>query len=44
VTNPTALSTNPRDVAEYDALFAELERIAVFGDQAREVINQVADA
>jgi transcriptional regulator with XRE-family HTH domain len=40
----TALSTDSHDIAEYEALFEELERIAVFDDPARQVINAVADA
>lgn len=39
----TALLTDQRDVAEYTALFLELERLAIFEDQARQVLNEVAD-
>ena len=39
----TALLTDQRDVAEYTALFVELERLAIFEDQARQVLNEVAD-
>jgi transcriptional regulator with XRE-family HTH domain len=33
----TALSDNPKDIEEYEALFGELEKIAVFDDRARDL-------
>ncbi len=38
----TALSTDQRDLDDYLALFAELEKLAVFGEQAVEVIRRVS--
>lgn len=38
----TALLTNPQDVAAYDTLFSELERIAVYGDEARAELRRIA--
>jgi transcriptional regulator with XRE-family HTH domain len=40
----TSFLTDPRDVAEYLKLFADLERLAVYGDDARQVIEQTAAA
>lgn len=42
--NATALSTDPRDVAEYEDLFGHLESVAVWQDEARAVLEQVAGA
>lgn len=38
----TALLTNPQDVAAYHEMFGALERMAVFGDEARAVFERVA--
>lgn len=39
----TALLTNLQDVAAYDTMFTALERMAVFGAQARAVFEQIAE-
>lgn len=39
----TALIDDLDDIATYGALFSELERLAVFGDEARAELNRVAD-
>lgn len=39
----TALLTAPQDVAAYEAMFASLEVMAVYGDQARELFRRIAD-
>jgi transcriptional regulator with XRE-family HTH domain len=39
----TALTSDQRDVEAYESLFAELERIAVFGDEARSFLADLAD-
>lgn len=38
----TAFITDPVEVATYDRRFAELESVAVFGDEAREVFARIA--
>jgi len=38
----TALTTEPNDLADYDALFTELEQMAAFDDDARALIGRVA--
>jgi hypothetical protein len=40
----TALTTEPRDVADYEALFDELELMAVFNDDVRELLRATADS
>lgn len=40
----TALSTEPRDIADYDVLFDELRRMAVFGDDVRELLRSTAES
>lgn len=39
----TALIDNPADIATYEALFSELEQMAVFGDWARAELRRIAD-
>lgn len=39
----TALIDNPEDIATYEALFIELEQLAVFGDEARAELRRIAD-
>lgn len=39
----TALIDDPEDIATYSALFGELERLAVFGDEARAELLRIAD-
>jgi hypothetical protein len=39
----TALTTEADDIADYDALFAELEQMTVYDDEARALIAQVAE-
>jgi transcriptional regulator with XRE-family HTH domain len=39
----TALTSDERDVATYESLFAELERVATFGEDARAVLGRLAD-
>lgn len=39
----TAFITDPVEVHAYDRRFAELEHVAVFGDQAAQVFQRVAD-
>jgi hypothetical protein len=39
----TALITHPQDVAAYDGIFRELERMAAFGDDARATLQKAAD-
>lgn len=39
----TALIDDPNDIATYEALFNELERMAVFGDEARTELCRIAD-
>ncbi len=39
----TALIDNPEDIATYSALWSELERIAVWDDEARAVFERIAD-
>ncbi|MGH3806192.1 MAG: helix-turn-helix domain-containing protein [Pseudonocardiaceae bacterium] len=39
----TALIDDPTDVATYEALFSELERMAVFEDEARAGLQRIAD-
>ncbi|MGH3615722.1 MAG: helix-turn-helix domain-containing protein [Pseudonocardia sp.] len=39
----TALTTDARDIAEYDALFRRLEQAAAFGDAAREELRAITD-
>lgn len=39
----TAFITDPAEVAAYDRRFAELEHVAVFGDEAARVFQRVAD-
>ena len=39
----TAFITDPIEVGAYDHRFAKLERVAVFGDEARTVFARVAD-
>lgn len=41
--NATAVLTEPPDVAVYTDLFAQLERMAVFDDEARSVLAHIAD-
>lgn len=38
----TALTSDPRDLREYQDLFARLEGVAAWGDEARDVIARVA--
>lgn len=38
----TALIDNPEDIATYAALFSDLERMAVFGDEARAELRRIA--
>ncbi|MHA6621981.1 helix-turn-helix domain-containing protein [Pseudonocardia sp. DLS-67] len=38
----TALTTEPGDVADYDALFTELEKMAVYDDDVRTLISRAA--
>jgi transcriptional regulator with XRE-family HTH domain len=38
----TAFITDPRDVSDYEKLFAELEALASFDDDARRVISRIA--
>lgn len=40
----TALSQNAHEIVEYEALFQELEAIAVFDDDARAILTTVSDA
>jgi len=42
-TTATAMLTEPRDVATYVELTDELERLAVYGDEARDILNRVAE-
>jgi hypothetical protein len=39
----TALTSDRRDVDTYEALFAELERVASFGDTARSLLRELGD-
>jgi hypothetical protein len=39
----TALTSDQRDIEAYESLFAELERVALFGDEARSVLSGLAD-
>lgn len=39
----TALLTNPQDVTAYDAMCRDLEKMAVFGDEARAVFERIAE-
>ncbi len=39
----TALLSEPARVASYEHRFAELEQLAVFGDDARELLTDIAD-
>jgi Domain of unknown function (DUF5753) len=39
----TALTSDQRDVEAYESLFAELERVAAFGDEARSVFQELGD-
>ncbi len=39
----TAVLTDPLDVEVYDALFAQFERLAVFGTDARQELDRIAD-
>jgi transcriptional regulator with XRE-family HTH domain len=39
----TALTTEANDIADYEALFAELEQMAVYDDEARALITSVAE-
>jgi transcriptional regulator with XRE-family HTH domain len=39
----TALTTEASDIADYEALFAELEQMAVYDDEARALITRVAE-
>jgi hypothetical protein len=39
----TALIDDPEDIATYSVLFGELERLAVFGDEARAEFLRIAD-
>jgi hypothetical protein len=39
----TALTTEASDIADYDALFTELEQMAVYDDEARALITRVAE-
>lgn len=39
----TALIDNPEDIATYEALFTELDQLAVFGDEARAELRRIAD-
>jgi transcriptional regulator with XRE-family HTH domain len=39
----TALTSDERDVEAYESLFAELERVAAFGDEARSFVSGLAD-
>ncbi len=39
----TALSTDRRDVEDYEALFGELEQLAVFGEEAAAIAGRIAD-
>lgn len=39
----TALLTHRQDVAAYSAIFGQLEQMAAFGDEAREILARVAD-
>lgn len=38
-----ALIDNAEDIATYEALFSELERMAVFGHEARAELHRIAD-
>ncbi len=38
-----ALIDNPEDIATYEALFSELDRMAVFGDEARTALRRIAN-
>lgn len=38
----TALTTGPGDVADHEALFTELEKMAVYDDDVRTLISRVA--
>ena len=40
----TALSTDPHDIADYEALFGELERMAIFDDEVRALLRATADS
>jgi len=42
-TTATAILTEPLDVARYVELTDELERLAVFGDEARAILDRVAE-
>lgn len=42
-TTATAVLTEPRDVAVYVELTDALERLAVYGAEAREILTRVAD-
>jgi hypothetical protein len=39
----TALTTEASDLADYDALFGELEQMAVYDDDVRALITRVAE-
>lgn len=39
----TAIITDPKDVSHYEERFAGYEALAVFGDEAREVLARLAD-
>ena len=39
----TATIIDTDDIARYEAMFAELERVAVTGEAAREVLSRVSD-
>ncbi|MQA63494.1 MAG: helix-turn-helix domain-containing protein [Actinophytocola sp.] len=41
-TTATAILTNRQDIDAYDALFTELEEMAVYGDDARRLLAQIA--
>jgi hypothetical protein len=43
LTGTTVLSAHA-DVRAYRELFAELEQLAVYGDEARTILTRVADA
>jgi hypothetical protein len=39
----TALTSDQRDVDAYESVFAELERVAAFGDEARSALQELGE-
>ncbi|HEY6423088.1 MAG TPA: hypothetical protein VIY28_07540 [Pseudonocardiaceae bacterium] len=39
----TAIITDPRDIADYEACFATYETLAVYNADAREVFDRLSD-